>query len=187
MYELVEPRLRQLVADRLGVEAAQLTLDVSLLDDLAADSLDLVDIAICLETTLGVEVPETAFDQVRTYGDLLAMTLGLLGARHRVELRRAGGPPAMWARVLPPGGETTHVLERAGWLTPYTVETLVEDAVQMGRGTCLELTIDAQTSDSGLAQVEEQFIRLAARGVSVVVRRDTGPSVTHLPPHAAAW
>lgn len=186
MYDLVEPRLRQLVADRLGVEARELTPEVSLLDDLAADSLDLIDIALCLEVTMGVEVSEAALEQVRTYGELVNMTIELLRARRRVDMRSAGEPPAMWARVLPPGDDAARALERAGWLTPYTVETLVEDALRMGRGARLELTIDVHTSDAGLARVQEQFARLAARGVQVSVRRDTTLSATHLPPHAAA-
>jgi len=186
MYELVEPRLRQLVADRLGVEACELTQDTSLLDDLAADSLDLVDIALCLEGTMGVEVPEEAFDSVRTYGELVDMTIGLMRAQRRIEVRRSGGPPAMWARVLPPDGAVPHVLERAGWLTPYAVETLVEDAGRMGIGARLELTVDAQTSDATLLRIEDQFLRLMARGVAVVVRRDDGNVIGRAPSHAAA-
>jgi len=185
MYELVEPRLRRLVAERLGVEAGELTQDTSLLDDLAADSLDLVDIALCLEGTLGVDVPEDALDSVRTYGELVDMTIGLMRAQRRIEVRRAGGPPAMWARVLPPDGTVRHVLERAGWLTPYAVETLVEDAGRMGAGARLELTVDARTPDATLLRIEEQFVRLVARGVSVLVRRDDG-SGGYVPSHAMA-
>ena len=39
MSEFVEPRVRRVVADRLGVELEELAPDVSLIDDLAADSL----------------------------------------------------------------------------------------------------------------------------------------------------
>jgi acyl carrier protein len=186
MYELVEPRLRQLVADRLGVEPGELAPEVSLLDDLAADSLDLIDIALCLEGTMGVDVPETALERIRTYGELVEMTLDLLRARRRKDARSAGEPPAVWARVLPPDGNATRALERAGWLTPYTVETLVEDTLRMGRGARLELTLDGRTSDVGLTRVREQFARLAARGVLVSIGRDSTRSATSLPPHAAA-
>ena len=154
MYELVEPRLRQLVADRLGVEACELTPEVSLLDDLAADSLDLVD-----------------------------MTLELMRRARRAD--GTGDPLAMWARVLPPGGDTSRTLERAGWLTPYTVETLVEDASRMGRGARLELTVDVGTPDDELTHVQEQFSRLGTRGVQVAVRRDTLPAARGTSPHAA--
>lgn len=183
MYELVEPRLRQLVADRLGVEPRELTPEVSLLDDLAADSLDLVDIALCLEGTLGVDVPETALEHVRTYGQLVEMTLDLM--RHARRAVEGADPPAMWARVLPPSGDTSRTLERAGWLTPYTVQTLVEDAARMGRGARLELTVDVRTPDDALTHVQEQFSRLGARGVVVAVRRDTLPAAHGTSPHAA--
>ena len=43
-------------------------------DDLAADSLDLVDLAVTLETRFGIVWPERAFDRVRSYGDLVRAT-----------------------------------------------------------------------------------------------------------------
>ena len=43
MFELVEPRVRRVVAEHLGVNPEELTRDVSLTDDLAADSLDLLE------------------------------------------------------------------------------------------------------------------------------------------------
>jgi acyl carrier protein len=49
MDQSMEPRIRALVADHLGVEIDDLRADVSLVDDLAADSLDLVEIALAVE------------------------------------------------------------------------------------------------------------------------------------------
>ncbi|TMA38054.1 MAG: acyl carrier protein [Deltaproteobacteria bacterium] len=81
MSEFAEPRIRRLVADYLGVSADELTPEVSLTDDLAADSLDLVELALALEGEFGIEVPERMIDEVRTYGDLVetaaALTRGL--------------------------------------------------------------------------------------------------------------
>src|SRR2546429_1363975 len=50
----IEPRLRGVVAERLGVGPEDLQPDVSLTDDLAADSLDLIDVGLALEAECGV-------------------------------------------------------------------------------------------------------------------------------------
>jgi len=71
----LEPRLRGIVADLLGVGPEQLAPHVSLTDDLAADSLDLVEIALAIETELRIEIPQRAIEKVRTYGDLVQAAL----------------------------------------------------------------------------------------------------------------
>ena len=58
MYEFVEPHVRRLVVDHLGVGVEELVPEVSLRDDLAADSLDLVELALALEGRFGIGVPE---------------------------------------------------------------------------------------------------------------------------------
>jgi acyl carrier protein len=86
MEQQVEPRVRRLVAESLGVGPEELTPEVSLTDDLAADSLDLVELAVALEAELGADVPARLLQQVRTYGDLVQATLA--------SLRRPTAPPA---------------------------------------------------------------------------------------------
>ena len=58
MFDFVEPRVRRLVADHLGVGTEELTRDVSLADELAVDSLDLVELALALETEFGISMSE---------------------------------------------------------------------------------------------------------------------------------
>src|SRR2546422_7286863 len=70
MELFVERSCRRLVADHLGVGVEQLVAGVSLREDLAADSLDLVELAMALEAKFGIVVPERLLDRVRTYGDL---------------------------------------------------------------------------------------------------------------------
>src|SRR5262245_38444269 len=71
MSDFVEPRVRRVVAEFLGVGLEELTPEVSLVDELAVDSLDLVELAIALESDLGIIFPESAIDELRTYGDLV--------------------------------------------------------------------------------------------------------------------
>ena len=52
----IEPRVRQLVAERLGVSPEDVIPEASLADELAVDSLDLLEIAIALEAELGIAV-----------------------------------------------------------------------------------------------------------------------------------
>jgi acyl carrier protein len=186
MFEFVEPRVRRVVADQLGVNAEELLADVSLTDDLAADSLDLLELALALETELGIVIPESMLDDVRTFGELLGGVHAL--SRQRREPHPVNTPPDLvWARVVsarPASGE----IQRAGWLTPYTAETIAEDAIRAGRGARLEVAVSSNLSDERLAELQGEFAWLGDRGVQVSVRRDhhLGPIGQGALPHAAA-
>lgn len=67
----VDLHVRRVVAEVLGVGPGDLGPAVSLVDDLAADSLDLVEIGLGLEASLGVSMPDEVLQGVRTYGDLV--------------------------------------------------------------------------------------------------------------------
>ncbi|TMA42443.1 MAG: hypothetical protein E6J81_17310 [Deltaproteobacteria bacterium] len=171
MHEFVEPHVRRLVVEHLGVGVEELVADVSLRDDLAADSLDLIELAMALEGEFAIVVPERILDEVCTYRDLVHATGLLIRARCETEARGAERPPHIWVRIVPATGESGGTLERTGWLTPYTAETIAEDAVRAGRGARLEVTVGASTTE-GIARVQRQFARLGKRGVQVIVRRD---------------
>jgi acyl carrier protein len=170
MEEFVEPSVRRLVADHLGVGAEDLAAGVSLRDELAADSLDLLELAMALEAQFAIVVPERILDQVRTYGDLIEATGLLVRARLEIETRAVESPPRIWARIVPAPGESGGTLERSGWLDPYTAQTIAEDAMRAGRRTRLEVTVAASTT-TDLARARHQFARLGERGVHVTVRR----------------
>ncbi len=63
-------RIKMIVADQLGVEISEVTKDASILDDLGADSLDVVELVMTLEEAFDVEVPDEAVDEMRTIGDV---------------------------------------------------------------------------------------------------------------------
>src|SRR5213592_1620657 len=104
MRSLPEFRLRGLVADTLGVGPEDLALDVSLTDDLAADSLDIAELAVRLENDLGVSLPDGMIGRVRTYGDLVRAAA--LAAPHP-ERPGKGVPPGLpiWTRLVTAQGE----------------------------------------------------------------------------------
>jgi hypothetical protein len=63
-------------------------------------------------------------------------------------------------------------IDRSGPLTPYAVETILEDARRAGAGALLELGLSSNADVACLAGAHRDLARLAARGVYVRVRRD---------------
>lgn len=171
LEEYVEPRVRAVVAERLGVEAQDLVASVSLRDDLAADSLDLLEVAIALEGAFGIRIPERFLDLVGTYDDLVAVVLDRIGSRQRAESRDAE-PPQVHARVVPAPSLGHRAVERTMRLTPYLAQTLADDVRLAGPGARLEVTVREAASRRMLAQVRAMFARMSARGISVAVRSD---------------
>ena len=77
MRSIVEPRVRRLVAEHLGVAEEELSPELSLVEDLAADSLDFAELAVAVEEELDLSIPDRVLDDVRTYGDLIDATISL--------------------------------------------------------------------------------------------------------------
>jgi len=162
-----EPRLRALVADTLGVDADDLSLDVSLVDDLAADSLDLAELLVRVESELGIAIADRAVERIRTYGELVRAAVASARA---MSARSTPEPLAVRARLVTPHGE----LRRVEAFTPYAAETIVADALAAGRGADLELTLPAEATDGDVGRIRARFAWLVDRGVGVHVGRDDG-------------
>jgi acyl carrier protein len=172
MYELVEPQVRRVVAEHLGVGIENLVSDVSLREDLATDSLDLVELQVALEGEFAIVVTEQMLDQMRTYGDLVHVTGVLISERVQAEARGAEPPPPVWAAA----GESVGTLDRTDRRTPYTAETIAGNARRTSTRTHVEVAVALSTRD-GLARVREQLARVCRRGVEVIVRRGERPGM----------
>ena len=70
MSDLDFHELQVLAAEILGVETEQVQMDVSFARDLAADSLDLVELIAAVEDKYDVELPEEELEQMKNVGDL---------------------------------------------------------------------------------------------------------------------
>jgi len=182
----VEPHVRCVVAEHLGVGEEELAPEVSLSDDLAADSLDLVDLALVLEGEFGITVPEAVLEDVRTYGELVQSVEGLIREREAETERPARDLMPVRVRVVPPPGRRACELQRADWLTPYTAQTIAEDALRNGPGARLEVSVPSDLSDAALAGFRDQLAWLDDRDIQVRVRRDRQlRPIAQLRPHAA--
>lgn len=65
----VEERVIQIVSDQLEVPKEEISRESSFVDDLKADSLDIVEMVMEFEEEFGVTVAEDDYDKIRTVGD----------------------------------------------------------------------------------------------------------------------
>ena len=63
-------RIRVLVCDQLGVDPGEMRPEASILDDLGADSLDVVELVMAIEETFDIEIPDEDAEAMRTVGDV---------------------------------------------------------------------------------------------------------------------
>ena len=68
--ENLQERLYALVANQLGLEREELVPDARILDDLGADSLDVVELVLALEESFDIVVPDEDVERLRTIGDV---------------------------------------------------------------------------------------------------------------------
>lgn len=64
-------KIKELVADNLGVDAATITENSSFKEDLGADSLDLFELVMTLEEEYEIEIPTDDLEQIVTVGDVV--------------------------------------------------------------------------------------------------------------------
>ena len=63
-------KLQGIIAEQLGIEAAEVNAESNFKDDLNADSLDLFELVMALEEELGVEIPSEELENISTLGDV---------------------------------------------------------------------------------------------------------------------
>ena len=68
MSDVIE-RVKKIVIERLEVDAEKVNEKASFIDDLGADSLDLVELVMAFEEEFGIEIPDDVQEQIGTVGD----------------------------------------------------------------------------------------------------------------------
>ena len=62
-------RVKNVIVDQLSVDADEVTLEASFVDDLGADSLDVVELIMGLETEFDIEIPDEDAEKISTVDD----------------------------------------------------------------------------------------------------------------------
>ena len=62
-------KVRNILAEGLGIEEEIITMDSDFIDDLNADSLDIVDLVVELEHEFNLSIPDEEADRIKTVGD----------------------------------------------------------------------------------------------------------------------
>ncbi len=67
----LEERVTDLVVEQLGVSKEEAVLQASFIDDLGADSLDIVELVMSLEEEFDIEIPDEKAEQIQTIGQAI--------------------------------------------------------------------------------------------------------------------
>ena len=71
MSSSLESRVTDLIVEQLGVSREEAVLNASFIDDLGADSLDIVELVMTLEETFDIEIPDDDAEKMQTIADAI--------------------------------------------------------------------------------------------------------------------
>ncbi|MDY6269200.1 MAG: acyl carrier protein [Selenomonadaceae bacterium] len=64
-------KVRDIVVEQLGVEADEVSIESTFIDDLGADSLDIVELIMAFEEEFNIEIPDEAAEKIKTVQDVV--------------------------------------------------------------------------------------------------------------------
>ena len=64
-------KVKEVIVDQLGVEDESVTAETSFIDDLGADSLDIVELIMALEEEFDLQIPDSEAEKIATVGDVI--------------------------------------------------------------------------------------------------------------------
>ena len=67
----IEPKIKSIIADQLGVGEDEIKPESSFIEDLGADSLDIVELVMAMEEEFAVEIPDEEAENIKTVGDAI--------------------------------------------------------------------------------------------------------------------
>jgi len=68
----LEQRVADIIVDQLGITREEVVPEASFIDDLGADSLDIVELVMAMEEEFDVEIPDEDAEKIQTIGDAIA-------------------------------------------------------------------------------------------------------------------
>ena len=69
--------IKSMIVDQLGVDESVITMESSVVDDLNADSLDMVELVMAMEQEFDISIPDEVAERVATVGDAVEYIKGL--------------------------------------------------------------------------------------------------------------
>lgn len=66
----IEAKVKSIIADQLGVSEDEIKMESSFIEDLGADSLDIVELVMAMEEEFGIEIPDEDAEKLKTVGDV---------------------------------------------------------------------------------------------------------------------
>ena len=69
--QTIEQRVKKIIVEQLSVNADQVTPEAKFIEDLGADSLDIVELVMALEEEFGLDIPDEEADKLKTVGDAM--------------------------------------------------------------------------------------------------------------------
>jgi len=67
----VAEKVKKMIVEQLGVNEAEVVPEAKFIDDLGADSLDIVELVMALEDEYGIEIPDEDAEKIETVGDAI--------------------------------------------------------------------------------------------------------------------
>jgi len=71
-HDEIFDKVKEVIVDQLNVEEEDVIEDATFVDDLGADSLDIVELVMALEETFGVTIPDEDAEGIKTVGDAVS-------------------------------------------------------------------------------------------------------------------
>ena len=68
----ITSKVKEIIVDKLGVDAAEVTPEASFTKDLGADSLDTVELIMEFEKAFDIQIPDEAAEKIATVGDAIS-------------------------------------------------------------------------------------------------------------------
>lgn len=65
-------RVKELIVEQLGVDKEKVTPDAKLIEDLGADSLDVVELVMAFSDEFGIDIPDDAAENIQTISDVVS-------------------------------------------------------------------------------------------------------------------
>ncbi len=68
----LDDKIKKIIEEQLGVEGERIKEEASFIDDLGADSLDIVELVMAMEEEYDIEIPDEDAEKLKTVGDVVS-------------------------------------------------------------------------------------------------------------------